>query len=63
MRFTIDVIFLDKDKRVMFLYPHMSPNRIMFKPIYGAKYTLEGKEGFINEHDVKIGDVLEWQED
>lgn len=57
MKFPIDVVYLDEDKRVIKKYKKMNPSRM--GPVYfKCKYVLE----FTNEKvidQIKIGDTIE----
>ncbi len=61
MRFPIDVIFVDRQNRVVGLAPAMPPNR----PYAGARKarrTLELPAGVITTSATQLGDVLEFQD-
>jgi uncharacterized membrane protein (UPF0127 family) len=58
MRFTIDLIFLDKDKKV-FEIATVPPWKY-YKPKKSASYILEAKKGFIKESELAIGDELDF---
>ncbi len=62
MRFSIDVVFMDKDGKVVKVLEKFPPGRVMFWPVKGAYYTLEVKSGWCRRHNVKEGDVLVWEE-
>jgi uncharacterized membrane protein (UPF0127 family) len=57
LRFAIDVIFLDKGNRVIYMIPHMKKNRISpVKP--RAQSVLELSPGTIHATGTEIGDQL-----
>lgn len=57
MRFTIDVVFVDRQDRVVGLRPAMAPNR-PFAGAFAARYTIELPEGAIAASQTAIGDQL-----
>ena len=57
MKYTIDVIFLSKDLRVVKILRNLKPWR-MTLPRFGAKQVLEMKGGSLS-HEVKVGDQLD----
>jgi uncharacterized protein len=57
MKFPIDIIFLDKNKKVIFLY-HNFPSYKLTKIFFRAKYVLELHAGIIQEKDVQINDEI-----
>ena len=58
MSIAIDVIYLDKNMKVYKLEKNLKPWRIPF-PVFRACSVVEMKEGFINNHLVEIGDILD----
>ncbi len=58
MRFTIDLIFIDGNKRVIDLKT-LQPWRI-YTPRGMPSWVLEVNEGVIEEKNVELGDVLEF---
>jgi uncharacterized membrane protein (UPF0127 family) len=62
MRFTIDVIFVSKEQRIVHMYPNMRPWRVS-KIVGKAHYTIELPAGTIERTGTSVGDVLEWQEE
>lgn len=57
MRFTIDVLMLDKEKRVVKIIADMTPWRI--SPIIkSAHYVVEFSGGDLDMNKVKIGDII-----
>ncbi|MCL7414818.1 MAG: DUF192 domain-containing protein [ANME-2 cluster archaeon] len=58
VRFAIDVIFLDEDKKVIgtgTLKPWLGHQQMK-----GVKYLIEMYQGAVETHNVKIGDTLEF---
>lgn len=61
MLFPIDIIWFDKDYRVVDLWEHATPESYpkVYVPQKEAKYVLEVVSGFSSAHAVKYGDLLE----
>jgi uncharacterized membrane protein (UPF0127 family) len=59
MRFALDVAFLERDGRVVALYPALPPNRGT-RWTRGARFALELREGGLQ--DTRVGDRLEWSD-
>lgn len=59
MLFTIDVIFLDADRRVIALFPHRRPFSLPVMAWKG-KYAVEMADGSIARTGVQVGDLLSW---
>ncbi len=60
MRFPIDVIFLDDEKKVMGLF-RLNP-WIGYKAMKGIKYVIEMKAGTIERYNISIGGKMEFDE-
>jgi len=58
MRINIDVIFLNKEKKVIET-ANISPWKF-YKPKNKAHYILELKEGSIEKYEIKVGDKLDF---
>ncbi len=58
MSIAIDVIYLDKNMKVYKLEKNLKPWKISF-PVFRACSVVEMKAGFIDNHRVEIGDVLD----
>jgi uncharacterized membrane protein (UPF0127 family) len=58
MRIPIDVVFLDRAKRVRRVYSRLAPNR-MTRLVWGAHCALELESGTIERAGVQAGDELE----
>jgi uncharacterized membrane protein (UPF0127 family) len=60
MHFSIDVIWLDTDYRIVDAYENMAPETYpkSFAPKKPARYIYEANAGFVRENSLKIGDRL-----
>ena len=56
MRFPIDAIFVDKQYRVVDIYPNMKPGSMASHR--QARYVLELKAGEAKRHKIEIGEQL-----
>jgi uncharacterized protein len=61
MRFAIDVIFINRDRRVLHLQPAMPPYRLTGVH-WRARYVLELPSGMIAETSTQVGDQLSLHE-
>jgi len=59
MKFPIDVIFLNHQKKVIRIVKNVIPNRIVY--CKGAWYTIECKGENISVNYVNLGDTLSFQ--
>ncbi|MFH1715004.1 MAG: DUF192 domain-containing protein [Elusimicrobiota bacterium] len=59
MGFTIDVVFLDKRKKVIKIYHNLKPWRVT-SYILRAKYVFELPEGTARNADLSEGDKMSW---
>lgn len=63
MKFSIDMIFLDKNKKIVYIKENAMPES--FPETFGGEYdsffVLEVVSGFANKNDLKVGDILEFQ--
>tara|TARA_B100000683_G_C12378722_1_gene510313 strand:+ start:538 stop:1014 length:477 start_codon:yes stop_codon:yes gene_type:complete len=61
MLFSIDIIWLDEEFRVVNIKHNVSPDTYptTFVPTQEAQYVVEVQNGFAKSHEVKIGEVLE----
>lgn len=57
MRFSIDCVFMDKNKKVRALYKNIPPWRIV-GPVWGAWSVIEMPAGKIDNLKIEIGDQL-----
>lgn len=62
MKFSIDIVWLDQDKRVVDIKQDVSPATYpeVFYPSGTAKYVLETNPGLLESVDVTIGSQLSW---
>lgn len=60
MRFPLDVIFADKDGRVLFMYKGIKPWR-MGRIVKGARCAIELPEGTIERSNTQTGDELDFE--
>lgn len=67
MKFNIDIIFLDENKKVVNIFPNVKFDTYKspydyenFKPDYESKYVIELKEGEIKANGIKVGDMVEF---
>lgn len=58
MRFPIDVVYLDRDSRVVYIEKSMQPNKVG-KTIKSAVQVLELNSGIAEKFDLEPGDTLE----
>jgi len=56
MKFSIDVVYLDTDFRIVKVVPAVKPWSASL--CYRARHTLELATGVINAHELKVGDLL-----
>jgi uncharacterized membrane protein (UPF0127 family) len=56
----LDIIWLDKDKKVVDMVERAQPfggdNPPTFRPVYRSRYCLEVNAGFVKKNDIKVGD-------
>lgn len=57
MNFSIDVIFLDKNKQVQKVLRNVKPNRIIF-PVLSSTQVVEMATGSIDTYNIEVGDTL-----
>lgn len=60
MRYSLDVVFLSTDERVLKVCENVRPWRVRVVP--GAHSTLELKSGAASLLGIEVGDMLRWQE-
>jgi uncharacterized membrane protein (UPF0127 family) len=63
MRFPIDIIWIDQDRRVIGVSENVPPLENAAKPVYyrppsPAQYVLEVNAGFARSHGITVGDQL-----
>jgi len=57
--YSIDIIFLNKEKKVIELKPNFKPFEI-YSTKNKVKYAVELKEGFIKENNIRLKDRLDF---
>jgi uncharacterized membrane protein (UPF0127 family) len=64
MNFSLDIIWLDAEKRVVTIWPDLSPSTYpeTFAPSSPAMYVLEVNAGFAASHSLKVGDSAKFAE-
>jgi uncharacterized membrane protein (UPF0127 family) len=64
MRYSIDILWLDATGRVVHLEKSLSPDSYpqSFTPHSPARYVLEVRAGFADQHDIQIGDIANLSE-
>jgi uncharacterized membrane protein (UPF0127 family) len=64
MKFPIDIIWLDKDKKVVHIEPSLAPCTPFYCPTYTpsqpAMYVLETVSGFAAKHHVTEGTLVQF---
>jgi len=58
MKFVIDIVFIDKECRVVGIKKNINKNKIA--GMFRAKHTLELPAGKITDLKIEIGDKLHW---
>jgi uncharacterized membrane protein (UPF0127 family) len=57
MRFTIDLIFVDENLKVVKTVRHVHPGRMVW-PVWKARSVIELRDGFLDQHLVEVGEEL-----
>jgi uncharacterized membrane protein (UPF0127 family) len=57
MKFTIDLVFLNRDMEVKRTFKRVRPGRMVW-PVWGAHSVIELSEGFLEKHPLKVGEKL-----
>jgi uncharacterized protein len=62
MKFAIDMAWLDKNKKIIFIRNNVSPDTYpkSFGPSEPSLYVLETNAGFFESNKIKIGDIAEF---
>lgn len=62
MKFPIDVIWLDKDRRIVTIKKDMEPSSYpkIFYPDTTSRYVIELKKGSADKLKVQVGSTLDW---
>lgn len=60
MKYNLDMLWLDENKKVVYMEQDLAPDTYpkMFLPDDEALYVVELPAGFIQKHDVKMGQAL-----
>jgi uncharacterized membrane protein (UPF0127 family) len=61
MRFTIDLVFLDRGNRIVRIIPVVKPWR-MTAPVFGARACLEIEAGAAARNSTRVGDEIKFEE-
>jgi uncharacterized protein len=59
MWFPLDLVYLDREGKVLWVEEGLRPNRVG-PGVKGAFYVLEANEGTVGRLRIKIGDRLSW---
>ena len=62
MKFAIDLVFVDKAKRIVRIVENVRPGRFCVWGGWHAAHVIESESGKLNLNRLKIGDALEMQE-
>jgi uncharacterized protein len=57
MKFSIDVLFLDKEMHITKIVSCLKPNRLAFSPLQ-TRHTLELSCGALEKLQIKVGDAI-----
>lgn len=62
MKFSIDIVWLDEYKNIVYIKEHASPNDYpeTYNPGVTSLYVLEFKDGFVKDNDIETGDTVRW---
>ncbi len=63
MRFPIDVVFLDEKGKIVHIKHSFPMGKIMFVPIWPARFVVEMFSGRCKEVNLQVGEVLLWEGD
>lgn len=60
MRFSIDILWLGRNGEIVYMAENVAPETYptTFTPSAPALYVLELPAGFVNEHEVVLGDIV-----
>lgn len=65
MKFSIDMIWIDAQKRIVTIAPSRPPCAqepcAVYSPLNPARYVLEVPSGFALKHQLKTGDIFEFK--
>ena len=64
MKFPIDILWLDKNKKIVFIKEHARPEEypMTYTPDRESRYVLELVDGFVEKNNVKVGDIFKWDD-
>lgn len=62
MYFAIDIVWLDKNKRIIHIEKNISPKTFpkVFRPTSNSSYVVETNSGIVEKNNIKIGDLVEF---
>lgn len=61
-RIPLDIIFIDRDKRIRYIAEHTTPYSTNPIPsFYPARYVLEVNAGFCKDHRIRAGVLIDYQ--
>jgi uncharacterized membrane protein (UPF0127 family) len=60
MRYPLDILFLDKERKVVFMYKGIKPWRLG-RVVRNAKMALELPEGTIEQSNTEVGDHVNFE--
>jgi uncharacterized membrane protein (UPF0127 family) len=63
MKFPIDIVWLDKNKRVVYIKENAKPSDYpeLYTPDKKAMFVIEFVDGFVKENDIDIGYKFKWK--
>ena len=64
MKFPIDIIWLNKNKEIIFIKEHAHPGDYpeSYLPDKKSLYVIEFVDGFVEKNNIRIGDSFDWVE-
>jgi uncharacterized membrane protein (UPF0127 family) len=62
MRFSIDILWIDRERRIVHIVPDLAPETYpaLYAPPVPSRYVLELAAGFVRKHNVRVGDSVRW---
>lgn len=65
MKFPLDILFFDRNKRVIDIFERLTPcdECVLIKPSKPAAYALEINAGTAKKYGIRIGDAFEIEDD
>jgi uncharacterized membrane protein (UPF0127 family) len=60
MNFSIDIIWLDQDFKVVGIEKSLSPSTFpkVYGTVFDSKYVLEVSDGFVEKNSIKVGNII-----